>query len=97
MSQTLFHGEQDIRVAAGLDINHPVRMESREMQGGREQVTPPQAPQDRPLDARQNAGEEDRRTGIVGQVGTAGNLMQRAARDPAAGQPRIDGVYPERD
>lgn len=44
MSQTFLHGEQHIRVAAGFDIDHPVRVQPSKMQRGREQVAPPQAP-----------------------------------------------------
>jgi len=97
MTQAFLHGEQDVRIAARLDIDYTIGMQPREMERGREQVTPPQAPKDRTFHPRQDAGEKDRRARIVGKIGTAGNLMQRAARYTAARQPGVDSVQPERN
>ena len=83
--QAFLHGEQHVRVASRFDIDDPVGVQSREMKRRREQVAPAQAPQDRTIDARKDAGEEDRRAGIVGEIGAAGYFMQCAARDAAGG------------
>lgn len=95
MAQTFFHGGQHMRVAAGLDEDDPVGMEAGEMEGGREQIAPAQAPEYRAVEAGENAGEEDRRGGIVGQVAATRHLMQRAGSYPAAGQMRVDVGYAE--
>jgi len=83
--QAFLHGEQHVRVAPRFDIDDPVGVQSREMKRRREQVAPAQAPQDRTIDAREDAGEEDRRARIVGEIGAAGYFMQCAARDATGG------------
>ena len=97
MAQAFLHGEQDVRIAARLDIDDAIGVEPREMERGREQVTPPQAPEDRTFHPRQDSGEKDRRARIVGKIGTAGDLMQRAARYATARQAGVDGLQPERN
>ena len=97
MAQAFLHGEQDVRIAARLDIDYTIGMQPREMECGREQVTPPQAPEDRTFHPREDAGEKDRRARIVGKIGTAGDLMQRAARYATARQAGVDGLQPERN
>jgi hypothetical protein len=69
-------------------------MQTGEVERGREQVAPPQAPEGRAFGPCEDAGEEDRRARIVGEIGAAGYLMERARGDSAARQPRIDIVQP---
>ena len=97
VAQAFLHREQDVGVAARLDMDHAVGMQAGEVERRREQVAPPQAPEHRAFDPREDAGEEDRRAGVVGEVGAAGYLVQRAGRDPAARQARIERVDAERD
>ena len=97
MPQAFFHREEDIGVAARLDMDHAVGVQPREVKGRGEQVVPAQAPEDGALGSREDAGEEDRRARIVGQVGASGDLMERAGRDAAARKPRIDRLDAERN
>ena len=97
VAQAFFHREQDIGVAARLDVDHAIGMQSREVKGRGEQVVPAQAPEDGALGSREDAGEEDRRACIVGEIGASGNFMERAGRDPAAWKPRIDRLDAERN
>lgn len=97
MAEAFFHGEKDIGVAACLDMDHAVGMQSREVKGRGEQVVPAQAPEDGALSPREDAGKEDRRARIVGQVGASGDLVKRASGDAAARKPRIDRLYAERN
>ncbi|KFG88634.1 hypothetical protein BV98_003468 [Sphingobium herbicidovorans NBRC 16415] len=96
MAQAFFHREQDIGVAARLDMDHAVGVQSREMQGRGEQVVPAQAPENSPFGPREDAGEEDRRARIVGELGASGYLVERAGRDSAARESRIDRLDAER-
>ncbi len=96
MAQAFLHCEQHVRVTARLDIDHAAGMKSGEMERGRKQVPPPQAPEDRAFHARENAGEKDRRAGIIGEIGASGYLVKRARRDAAARKTRIECVHPER-
>ncbi len=89
MAEAFLHGEKDVGIAARLDVDHPVRVEAGEVERRREQVAPPQAPQHRSLDAGEDPGQEDRGAGVVGELGSAGYLVERAGCDPAARQPRI--------
>ncbi len=75
MAQALLHREHDIGVAARFDIDHAIGAESGEVKRRREQVTPPQAPEDRPVDPGENAGQEDRGAGVVGEIGASRDLM----------------------
>jgi len=77
-------------IAPCLDMDHPVRMQPREMKRWRKQVAPAQAPEDRPLGSGENAGEEDRRARIVGKLAAPGDFMERARRNATAGQARVD-------
>lgn len=97
IAQAFFHREQHVRIAARFDMDHPVGMQAGEMQGRGEQVAPAQAPENRSLDPGKDAGEEDRRAGIVGEFRTAGYLVERAGCDAAPRQPRIQRIDAERD
>jgi hypothetical protein len=88
--QALLHGEQHIGVAAGLHMDDPVGMQAGEVQRRGKQVTPAQAPEDRALQPCQDAAQEDRRARVVGQVGTAGNLVQRASDQATRREVPID-------
>ena len=97
MAQAFFHRQEHIGVAARLDMDHAVGVQSREVKGGGEQVMPAQAPEDGPFGSRKDAGQEDRRARIVGQLGASGDLVERAGRDPAVREPRIDRLDAERN
>lgn len=97
MPQAFFHGEQHIAVAAGLDVDHPVGMETSKMQGRGEQVPPAQTPKHRTLDPGEDTGQENRGAGIIGQVRTTGDLVEGARRHAAAGQVAIDSVQAKRN
>ena len=75
MAQAFLHREQHVRVAARLDMNHPVGMQAGETQGWGEQVAPAQAPEHRSFDPGKDTGEEDGRAGIVGEIGAARDLV----------------------
>ncbi len=96
MAQRFLHREQDMRVGACLDMDQTVRMQTGEMECRSEKIAPAQAPDYRPIQARQQSGDEDRRRGIVGQFGTAGYFMQGSAGDPATGKMAINRSNTER-
>ena len=97
MAQTFLHREQHIGVAARLDVDHAIGMQSREMQRRGKQVAPAEAPEHRSLDAREDTGEEDRCAGVIGQVGTSGDFMQHAGRQAAARQMAVERLDSEGD
>ena len=97
MAKALLHREQDIGVTARLDMDQPPRMKAREMQGGRKEVAPAKAPENGALGPGENAREEDRRARIVGEFGTARDLVERSGRQSAARKPRVDSLEFERD
>ncbi len=78
MAQAFLHRQQDVGVAARLDMDHSVRRQAGQVEGRGEQVAPAQAPEYRAVDPREDAGQEDRRGGIVAKLGAAGDLVQRA-------------------
>lgn len=96
MPQAFFHREQDIGVAACLDMNDAVGVQTGEIERGCEQVAPAQAPEDRALDPRENACQKHRRRRIVAKLGASGQLVERAGRDTAAWQLAIKRGNPER-
>jgi len=95
--KAFLHRKQHVGVAAGFDMNDAVRMKSSNMQGGGEQISPAQTPKHRPLAAREDAGEEDCRARVVGEIGAPGNFVESAGRDPAARQARIQRLYAKRE
>lgn len=97
MPQAFFHREQHIRVAAGLDIDHAVRMKTREVKRRFEQVTPAQAPEDGSLHARQNPCKENGRARIIRQIGAARHFVERTCCNAAAWQSLIQFVDAEWD
>ncbi len=97
VSHAFLHGEQDIGIAARLDMDQPAGMKARKMQGGGEEIAPAKAPKNGALSPGEDAREEDRRAGVVCKFGTARDLMECPGRQPAARQPRVDGIEFERD
>ena len=95
MAQAFLHREQDIGVAARLDMNHPVRMQPGKIERGGEQVPPAQAPEHRAFEPGQNAGQEDGGCGIVGELGAARHLVQGPGGKAAAWEMPIDRLQPE--
>ncbi|MDB5583971.1 MAG: hypothetical protein JWR80_9147 [Bradyrhizobium sp.] len=95
MAQALLHREQHIGVAARLDVDHTVGMKARLRQRWREQVAPTQAPEDGTGDSRQDAGEEDRRACIIGEIRAARHFMECPSRDATAGQMPVYWPNPE--
>lgn len=90
-----FHCQQDIAVAAGLDMGHPVGMKTGKMQRRSKQIAPAQAPEHRAIDARKNAGKENGGAGVIGKIRAAGDFMQRTGRNSAARKTAIELVYAE--
>ena len=52
-------------------MDHPVGVQSDKVKGGREQVSPAQAPEYGTLDAGKDTGKENGRARVVGEVWTA--------------------------
>ena len=50
-----------------------------------EQVAPAEAPKDRALDPGENAGEKNRRTGVIRKIRAAGNFVGSPGGEAAAG------------
>lgn len=96
MAQALLHRQQHIGVAACLDMDNPVWMQAGQVQRRREQVAPSQAPEDRPLDPGEDAGEEDRCRRVVAKLGAARNFVKRARREAASRQVPVDRRDAER-
>lgn len=90
MPEALLHRGQHIDVAASLDEDHPVRVQAGEMEPGREQVAPAQAPENRSSHSREDTGEKYGGCCIVRQLGTARKLVKRTRRDAAARELRIN-------
>ena len=96
MSKAFLDGRQHVHVAARLYKDDPVGMKSGEVKRRGEEIAPTQAPENRPVEARQDAGDEDGRGGVVGQLGATGYLVQRTLREPMARQVPIDRLDTER-
>lgn len=86
--QALLHREQDIGVAAGLDIDDPIWMKTGEMKGRGKQVAPAQAPEDGTFHSRQDSRQKDRRTRLVREIGTAHHFMESTCSNASARQSR---------
>lgn len=92
MPEALFHGDQDIGVAAGFDEDHPVWVKTGEMQGRGEQVAPFHAPEHGAYGSRQNSGEKYGGGRVVSQFAAAGDLVQRPGRQAAVWQMIVYGL-----
>ena len=95
MAQAFLHGDEHVGVVAGLDEDHSVGVKSRQLEGRREEVAPAQTPEDDPFEAREDAGQEDGRRRVVGQVRASRHVVERAGSDPAAGQMPVDRLDAE--
>lgn len=91
MPKALFHGDQDIGVAAGFDEDHTVWVKTGEMQGRGEQVAPFHAPENGAFGSRQNSGEKYGGGRVVSQFAAAGHFVQRACCQPAIWQMLVYG------
>jgi hypothetical protein len=97
MAKAFLHARQDGLVVAGLDIDDAVGGKACLGERRREQVRLGDAPQRLAGRASRDSGrEESCRRPIDRAITAAGNLMQRAARQAAAGESRIDLGNPER-
>jgi len=96
MAQAFLHGGQDMGVASDLDEDDAIRVESGKMQGGREQVTIGEAPEDRAIESRQDSGEEHGRCGIVGELTATCDIVERARRNPARRNVPVDRLDAKR-
>ena len=97
MPEALLHREQHVCIAPRLDVDDPVRMQAGKMERGGEQVAQAQAPQDRTIHPGEDAGQEDRRAGVVGKIGAAGNFVQSASGNAHARQTLVQFFYAKRD
>lgn len=97
MTQALLHREQDIGVAAGLDIDDPIWMKTGEMKGRGKQVAPAQAPEDGAFHSSQDSCQKDRCARLVREIGTAHHLMESACSNASARQSLIQFVDAERN
>ena len=90
MAQPLLETGQNALVVARLDIDHPVGQQPGLGEGRGEQVRPGDAPEHLAAGARGDAGgEQCRRRAIERAIAAAGDLVQRAAREPSARQPAV--------
>jgi putative SOS response-associated peptidase YedK len=96
VAQALLHREHHVGIAARLDIDHAVGVQPGEVERGREQVTPSQAPEDWPVDPGENARQEDRGAGIVREIRTSRHFMQRTGGQAAPWKPLVDRFDAER-
>lgn len=96
MPKALFHGDQDIGVAAGFDEDQPVWVKTGEMQGRGEQVAPFHAPENGACGSRQDSGEKYGGCRVVGQLAAASHFVQRACCQPTVRQMFVYGLDIER-
>lgn len=92
MTQTLFHGDQYIRVVAGFYKNDPVRVKSGKLERRGEEVPPMHAPENGALHPRQDTSEKDGCRRIVGQFSAAGDFVESACRKAASWQVPVDRI-----
>jgi hypothetical protein len=94
MTQPLLHGEE--HGARGIDEQHAVEGEADLGQGGREEIGTFRRPQNRAVEAREDAGHHERGGGGMFQSGAGiGQFMQPAEAQAALGQMTVDGVDTE--
>ena len=72
-------------------------MQAGQVKSGGEQVAPPQAPEDRPVQASEDSSQKDGRTGVISKVRTASDLVEGACGNAPNWQPYVDRFYAERD
>lgn len=97
MADAFFHAGKDCLVVASLDINDAVGFQAGLRQRRGKQVWPGDAPKDLAARACCHTAREQRRScAIDGAVAAARDFMQRAERQSAAREPRIQLGDPER-
>ncbi len=95
--QALLHGAENRRFVAGLGEDHALGRQAGLGQGRREEIALAQAPEHWSVGARENTGREARRSGAVQRaLRAAGDLMQRAHRQPMSRETLIDRAHTER-
>ena len=91
LAQALFHSGQHVALMKGLGVDDTIGVQARIHETGSEQVAPAEAPENRALQARGDAGgEEGGRASELGGMPGLDDLVQRPAREAAARQMIID-------
>lgn len=97
MAKAFLHARHDGLVVAGLDIDNAIGAKACLGKRRSEQVRLGDAPQRLAARASRDSGrEKSRRRPVDRAIAAAGDFMQRAARQAAAGESRIDLGNPER-
>lgn len=97
LAQALLNEWQDLPLALGLGIDHPVRMKAGAQETGGEQVPSRQAPEHGSLEAgRDSCGEQGRAAGKLGGKPRLDHLVQSTPGKSASRQMAIDGAEVER-
>ncbi len=92
LAQALFHGAQHVALMKGLGVDDTIGVQARIHETGSEQIAPAEAPENRALQARGDAGgEEGRRAGKLGGRTGLDHLVQGPEGKAALGQMLIDG------
>jgi len=92
MTQAFFHRQQNVGVAAGLDVDHPVRVQPGKAERWREKIAPAQAPENRTVDTCENAREENGRRGVIAEFGAAGDFVEGATGKAASGKVAVERI-----
>ena len=96
MAQGLLHAEEHRRVILRLGIDHPVGMQPDAGQGGREEIAPGKAPENRAAEARQHPRGKERGGGTMHRAeAIAADLVQRTARQTALRQAFVERRHTE--
>ena len=94
MAQPFLHDREQFVIVLRFGIQDALGGQPRLIQARREQVAPPHYPQHRPPGARRDPSNEQRRGGIVGQIGARPrHFMQCIEPQPAIGQPRVHPLH----
>ena len=97
MTEPFLETGEDRLLVRGLDIDDPVGRQAGLGQGGGEQILAGDAPEDLAAGpGRETGGEQGRGRAVDGPVPAAGDLMQGAQRQPAAGKAAIEDLQAER-
>lgn len=98
LAQPLLDERQDLPLAFGFGVDHPVRVQASPKEARREQVPACQAPEHGTLESGGNPCREERRAAgeLRGKTGLD-HLVQRASREAASRQMIIDGVKTKRE
>ena len=97
MAQPFFHQRQQLGIIACFGVKDALRRQPGLIETRREQVARAHHPQHRTPGARHDAGDEQRRRGIVPPARTlACDLVQRIEPHAAIRQPGVHRLDPER-